>query len=176
MSDISIALVCALAENRVIGSNNQLPWRLPRDLAYFKSLTMGRPVIMGRKTFDSIGRPLLGRSNIVVTRQQDWQVEGVTAVNTLTEAIDHAAEIARETDVQEIMLIGGASLYEQALPLAHRLYLTEVHATVPGDAFFPAFSPKEWLEIRREEVPADEKNQFPCAFVVYERRIFESDF
>lgn len=176
MSDVSLSLICALAENRVIGHENQLPWRLPRDLAYFKSITLGHPIIMGRKTFDSIGRALPGRTNIVVSRQEDWAAEGVTSVNTLTDAFHCAAEQARKSGVAEIMLIGGASLYEQALPLARRLYLTEVHASIPGDAFFPEFSSDEWQEVSREEFDADEKNQFPHAFVVYERDIFEFDF
>ncbi|MCR6652820.1 MAG: dihydrofolate reductase [Cellvibrionaceae bacterium] len=169
MSDPQLALVCALSRNRAIGLNNQLPWHLPRDLAHFKAVTMGHPIIMGRKTFDSIGRPLPGRSNIVVSRRAGWLSEGVTVVNSLEAAIDCAAEIARRVDKKEIMLIGGASLYQQALPLAQRLYLTEVHADIPGDAFFPPITPGEWSEISREEWPADEKNPLACSFVGYER-------
>jgi len=172
MSNPQLSLVCALASNRTIGINNQLPWHLPRDLAHFKAVTMGHPIIMGRKTFDSIGRPLPGRPNIVVSRQSEWGREGVTVVNNLAGAIACASEVAQSAGQREIMLIGGASLYKQALPLAQRLYLTEVHADIPGDAFFPAFSSDEWPEVSREEWPADDKNSLACAFVVYERRLF----
>jgi Dihydrofolate reductase len=174
MSHPQLSLVCALASNRAIGINNQLPWHLPRDLAHFKAVTMGHPIIMGRKTFDSIGRPLPGRRNIVVSRQNDWSREGVTVVNNLLDAIACAGEVAQSAGQREIMLIGGASLYEQALPLAQRLYLTEVHADIPGDAFFPAFSSDEWSEVRREEWPADDKNSLACAFVVYDRSSFKA--
>lgn len=169
MSDIRLSLVCALARNRAIGLNNRLPWHLPRDLAHFKAVTMGHPIIMGRKTFDSIGRPLPGRRNIVVTRQRDWSRDGVTVAGSLDAAIASATEVARQLECPEIMLIGGASLYELALPLAQRLYLTEVHADVPGDAFFPPISPVDWLEVSREEFFSDEKNPIACAFVTYDR-------
>jgi dihydrofolate reductase len=172
MSAPQLSLVCALSRNRAIGINNQLPWHLPRDLAHFKAVTMGHPIIMGRKTFDSIGRPLPGRHNIVVSRQSEWAREGVTVVNNLVDAIACASEVAQSAGQREIMLIGGASLYEQALPLAQRLYLTEVHADISGDAFFPAFSSDEWSEVSREEWPADDKNSLTCAFVVYERPRF----
>lgn len=169
MSDLHLSLVCALARNRAIGLNNRLPWHLPRDLAHFKAVTMGHPIIMGRKTFDSIGRPLPGRHNIVVSRQRGWSRKGVDVVNSLDAAITCATRAARDSGSQEIMLIGGASLYEQALPLARRLYLTEVYADVEGDAFFPPVSPVEWLETHREEFSPDEKNTIACAFVTYER-------
>lgn len=169
MPDIHLSLICARSRNGAIGLNNQLPWHLPRDLAHFKAVTMGHPIIMGRKTFDSIGRPLPGRHNIVVSRQHDWSREGVTVVSSLEAAIARATEIAQNLGLREIMLIGGASLYEQALPLAQRLYLTEVHTEVPGDTFFPPISPDEWLEIDREEWPLDEKNPVACAFVIYDR-------
>lgn len=170
MSAPLLSLVCALAQNRTIGRGNQLPWRLPRDLAYFKKITWGHPIVMGRKTFDSIGRPLPGRTNIVVSRQSDWSAEGVTAVNSLSQAMDVAGQAAAASGVAEIMLIGGASLYEQALPIADRLYLTEVHAQVEGDAFFPEFNRSEWVERSREDCPADTGNPFAYSFVVYEKR------
>lgn len=169
MSDLQLSLVCALARNRAIGLNNQLPWHLPRDLAHFKAVTMGHPIIMGRKTFDSIGRPLPGRHNIVVSRQSDWARDGVEVVGSLEAAITRAAEIARDVGRREIMLIGGASLYELALPLAHRLYLTEVHTEVQGDAFFPSIVSSEWVEVSREEHVPDDKNPIACAFVIYDR-------
>ncbi len=169
MAHPQLSLICALSRNRAIGINNQLPWHLPRDLAHFKAVTMGHPIIMGRKTFDSIGRPLPGRHNIVVSHQREWAREGVTVVNNLIDAIACATEMAQSAGQREIMLIGGASLYEQALPLAQRLYLTEVHVDIPGDAFFPVFASDEWSEVCREEWSADDKNSFSCAFVVYER-------
>jgi dihydrofolate reductase len=168
MSSAILSIVCALAQNRVIGRDNQLPWRLPRDLAHFKNLTLGHPVIMGRKTFESIGRPLPQRTNIVVTTQADWMAAGVTVVNSLGQALAAAEKAAQASE--EIMLIGGAALYEQALPLAHRLYLTEVQAEIEGDAFFPAWNPAEWIETNRQVHAADPANPFDCAFVVYERR------
>jgi len=172
MSDVQLSLVCALARNRVIGADNQLPWHLPRDLAYFKAVTMGHPIIMGRKTFDSIGRPLPGRRNIVVTRQEGWAHEGVTTVNSLESAVTCATELAQCNGVCEVMLIGGPSLFAQALPLAHRMYLTEVHADVAGDVYFPSFPLAEWVEVKREEYAADEKNLLACAFVTYDRASF----
>lgn len=169
MTAAPLSLVCALAQNRVIGLNNQLPWRLPRDLAYFKKLTLGHPIIMGRKTFDSIGRPLPQRTNIVVTTQVAWTAPGVTVVNSLEQALTEADRAAQTLGVAELMLIGGATLYEQALPLAQRLYLTEVQAQFDGDAFFPEWSRSEWIEKSRESHPADPANALDLAFVVYER-------
>lgn len=169
MSKIRLSLVCALARNRAIGLNNQLPWHLPRDLAHFKAITVGHPIIMGRKTFDSIGRPLPGRRNIVVSRRQGWSHEGVEVMDSLDSAITCASAFAQNLESREIMLIGGASLYEQAISRAHRLYLTEVHADVPGDAFFPMISSEKWLETSREEFFPDEKNTIACAFVTYDR-------
>jgi dihydrofolate reductase len=165
-----LSLVCALAQNRTIGRNNQLPWRLPGDLAYFKKITLGHPVIMGRKTFESIGRPLPGRDNLVVTTQDGWSHPGVFPTNSLQQALAQAAEMAAARNMREIMLIGGASLYAQALPLAQRLYLTEVHAEVEGDAFFPEFDRSEWEESSRVYHAADEANSLGYSFVVYQRR------
>lgn len=169
MSSLELSIVCALAQNRVIGRDNKLPWRLPADLAYFKKLTLGHPVIMGRKTFASIGRPLPQRTNIVVTGQRSWNATGVTVVNSLDEALDAAAQAAQALGVHEMMLIGGASLYEQALPLVHRLYLTEVQAEIAGDAFFPEWNRSQWVERSRQSYSADGENTFDYAFVVYER-------
>lgn len=136
-----LSLIVAQAENRAIGKENQMPWHLPEDLRYFKHVTMGKPVIMGRKTFESIGRPLPGRTNIVITRQTDWQANGVTAVTSLEAAIEQAASAAPE----EIMIIGGAQIYRESLPLAERIYLTQIHESFEGDAFFPALD-DSWRE------------------------------
>lgn len=166
----ALCLVVAVARNGVIGRDNDLPWRLPKDLAYFKRVTMGHPIIMGRKTFDSIGRPLPGRCNVVVTQQTQWHAEGVEVVHSLSEALDLARARAREQGVDQIMLIGGAQLFVPALSMAQRLYLTQVHADVAGDTYFPEFEPGDWDEIEREDCFADDSNPFDYSFVVYNRR------
>ena len=130
-------MIAAMASNRVIGIDNRLPWRLPADLRHFKAMTLGKPVIMGRKTWDSLGRPLPGRLNLVVSRQSDLQLEGAEVLPSLAAAIERASVWAREQGVSELMLIGGAELYRQAQPLASRLYLTRVQLEPAGDAWFP---------------------------------------
>jgi dihydrofolate reductase len=169
MNSIQLSLIVAMASNRVIGRENGLPWSLPKDLAYFKRITMGHPIIMGRKTFDSIGRPLPGRCNIVVTTQQQWARDGVLVAHSFDQAVDVAHDNALRLGVDEIMLIGGESLYEQALPSANRLYLTEVHAEVLGDAYFPEYLSRNWFEVSREDYFADSENPFDYSFVVYSR-------
>ena len=157
-----LTLVAAMAANRTIGVDNQLPWRLPEDLKHFKATTLGKPVIMGRKTWDSIGRPLPGRRNIVVTRQADWRADGAEAAHSLEEALALAGA------AEEACLIGGADLYRQALALADRLCLTEIARDYDGDAHFPVFDPDNWREASREAaVSAD---GLPYAFVEYRRR------
>lgn len=133
-----IVLVAAMANNRVIGIDNTLPWHLPEDLKHFKAVTLGKPVIMGRKTFDSIGRPLPGRLNIVITRQADWQHDGVSVAHSLPAALALAA------DVPEVCIIGGANLYAQALPLADAMALTHIALDIAGDAHFPAWDAQQW--------------------------------
>lgn len=159
-----LSIIVAMTHNRVIGKDNQLPWRLPADLKHFKALTMGKPIIMGRKTFDSIGKPLPGRSNIVVTRDPGYQAEGVIIVHSLEEAI----EITR--GVPEAMLIGGAQLYAAALPRTQRIYLTLIDVVIPGDAFFPDYDPHDWREIAREGHVPDENNIYPYSFLILERQ------
>ena len=159
----------AVASNGVIGRDNALPWRLPEDLRYFKRTTLGKPVIMGRKTFESIGRPLPGRPNIVVSRSIDWTATGVTVVDSLASALASGQALAASSGAEELMVIGGAQIYASALPLASRLYVTEVHAMVDGDTWFPPLDPADWQEIAREEHPATADNPYPYAFVVYER-------
>lgn len=160
-------IVVAMASNRVIGIENRLPWRLPNDLKYFKRRTLGHPVMMGRLTFESIGRPLPGRHNIVITRQKSWSHDGVSVAHSLEEAL-LVAQSGPYGD-QQPLLIGGAQLYEQALPDCHTLYLTEVQAEVPGDAFFPELESTAWRECEREVHPQDEANEYPHAFVVLAR-------
>lgn len=160
----------AVAENGVIGKENTLPWRLPEDLKYFKRITMGHPIVMGRLTFDSIGKPLPGRTNIVVTRQKSWEKEGVEVAHSLDDALNIGRNVVEDTgDINWLMLIGGANLYEQALPQCRRLYLTEVHADVEGDAFFPSIDRQQWKEISREFYAADESNPYDYSFVVLDR-------
>lgn len=164
-----VALIAAVASNGVVGRNNQLPWRLPEDLGYFKRTTLGKPIVMGRRTWDSIGRPLSGRANIVVSRQRDLILEGASVVADLESGIALASELARADGVEELMVIGGGEIYARALPLADRLYLTEVHAEVEGDTLFPDWDRRQWLEISRERHAASGENPYDYSFVVYQR-------
>jgi len=166
--EISIALIAAVARNGAIGRGNELPWRISGDLQFFKRTTMGKPVVMGRKTYESIGRPLPGRANIVITRNSNWTAEGVEVVDSLEAALDLARERALAVGATELMVIGGAQIYRQALPLAARLYVTEVDAEVEGDAFFPQID-DSWVEVVRECYPASDKNEYNYALVQYDR-------
>lgn len=167
---MQLSLIVAMAENHVIGCNNQMPWHLPGDLQYFKKVTMGKPVIMGRKTFESIGRPLPGRSNILITRNTDFQAEGVRIVHDLASACELGEQIAVADGEEEVMVIGGAEIYRQALPQADRLYLTRIHAEIEGDAWFPALAESEWLETARETHLASGSNPFDYSFTVLQRK------
>lgn len=158
-----ISLIVAMANNRVIGNNNQMPWHLPADFAYFKKITTGHPIIMGRKTFESIGRPLPGRRNIVVSRNPVFRADGADVVASLEAAI----KACGDTDA---FVIGGATLYTEALPYVDRIYLTEVDSSPVGTTLFPALDKKQWREIARERRDADEKNGHAMAFVVLERK------
>jgi len=157
-----INLIVAMARNRVIGLNNALPWRLPEDLQFFKRTTLGHPIVMGRNTYESIGKPLPGRRNIVVSRQVDYLAPGCEVVGSLPAAIALCAEASN------VFVIGGAQLYEQALPLADRLLVTEIDADFSGDTFFPEFSGQGWRETHRETHQAESPNDFEFAFVTYE--------
>ncbi|MDX1459332.1 MAG: dihydrofolate reductase, partial [Marinobacter sp.] len=160
----------AMARNRVIGRNNALPWYLPGDLRYFKQATMGKPIIMGRKTFESIGRPLPGRLNVVITRSSDWPApEGVRRAGSLAEALVIAQAQAELEGGDEVMVIGGGQIYAEALPQVDRMYLTQVHAEVEGDAYFPEVNWDEWEEIGREDFSASDNNPYDYSFVVYQR-------
>jgi dihydrofolate reductase len=165
---LPLCLIAALAENRVIGRDNQLPWHLPADLKHFKALTLGKPIIMGRKTWDSLGRPLPGRLNLVVSRQAGLQLEGAEVFASLEQAIGRASQWANEQGVDELMLIGGAQLYEQGLSLAARLYLTRVALSPPGDAWFPAVSEQSWQLVDSEQHPASEQSPAYC-FEIWQR-------
>lgn len=158
-----ITLIAAVARNRVIGAGNALPWRLPEDLKRFKSLTLGHPIIMGRKTWESLGRPLPGRTNIIVSRSADFAAPGGTVVGSLEAAIAMAANAGAD----EAFIIGGAQIYAQALPICNRLQLTEIDRDYAGDAHFPAFDPAHWRETLRERHHAEAG--FDYSFVTYER-------
>jgi len=164
------SLIVALSQNHVIGRNNNLPWYLPNDLKYFKQVTMGLPIVMGRKTFESIGKPLPGRTNIVVTRNTDWRAEGVRAVHSLEDAFTLAESIAEIDGREELMIIGGDQIYQAALPLVDRMYLTEVHAEIQGDAYFPKFDRDAWDIVGCEDFDAVEPNPYDYSFVVLDRK------
>lgn len=170
MSEITISIIVAAARNGVIGKDNQLPWHLPQDLQYFKALTTGKPIIMGRKTFESIGRPLPNRTNIVITRNPEWQHDKLIVCGDLDDAIKQAKEVlsSRDNLSDEVMIIGGAEIYKAALPIADRVYLTQINRDVEGDARFPELSQSEWI---LDKVQAGENNASePHEFRVYERK------
>ena len=165
-----LVLVAAVAENGVIGRDGDMPWRLPGDLRHFKTLTLGKPVIMGRRTFDSIGRrPLPGRPNIVLTRDADFRADGVLVAGDLAAALQIAEEQAAELQADEIAVIGGSTLYAEFLSRAHRLYLTEVHAAPDGSVRFPDFDRSEWREISREGPLREPGEPHAYSFVTLER-------
>lgn len=166
---LPLSLIAALAQNRVIGRDNQLPWHLPADLKHFKALTLGKPIIMGRKTWDSLGRPLPGRLNLVVSRQAGLQLEGAEVFASLEEAVVRAEAWAREEEAEEVMLIGGAQLYTQGLEHGDRLYLTRVELAPEGDAFFPEVSYADWHLASSIEHEASAETP-AYAFQVWERR------
>jgi len=158
-----ISLIWAQDENGLIGREGQLPWRLPADMAWFKKNTMGKPIVMGRKTFESIGKPLPGRKNIVLTRQADFAVEGCTVVNSLSAAIDAVGAS------DEIMVMGGAEVYALALPEAERLYCTRIHTAFEGDVFFPHIDLSQWRESFREPHEASADNPYAFTFLILDR-------
>lgn len=162
-------MIAALARNRVIGLDNQMPWHLPADLKHFKAMTLGKPIIMGRKTWDSLGRPLPGRLNLVISRQAGLQLEGAEVFSSLGDALVRADAWAQGQGVDELMLIGGAQLYAQALPLAERLYLTRIELEPEGDAHFPEWPANEWQRI--SHAPYEAEGDIPAyAFETWTRR------
>ncbi|HVT84567.1 MAG TPA: type 3 dihydrofolate reductase [Chitinophagaceae bacterium] len=161
-----ISLIVAAANNNVIGKNGQMPWHQANDMRYFKNITWGMPVIMGRKTFQALGKALPGRKNIVITRQQDWKPEGVIIVKNL----DDALFVTRETDAKEVMVIGGGEIYRLAFEKADRIYLTRIKAEPDGDTYFPQLDTKEWRLVSSNDHEADEKNQYAYSFQVWEKR------
>lgn len=168
---MTLALIVAMARNNVIGRDNAMPWHQPDDLRYFKRMTLGKPVIMGRRTFDSIGRkPLPGRPNIVVTRDRDFRAEGITVAGDFEAALRLARQEAARLQVDEIAVIGGGALYAETLPRADRLYLTEVHGEPEGDAHFPAFDRAAWREVARDGPHQNPGETFSYSFVTLDRR------
>jgi dihydrofolate reductase len=167
---MKISFIVAAARGGVMGHQGGLPWRLSSDLRYFKRTTMGRPMVMGRKTWDSIGRPLPGRENIVVSRQPDFAPVGVRVIHDLDGALSLARRIAEDDGVDEIMVIGGAQIFDALRPRADRIYLTEIHAPIPGDVFFRAPDPTRWAETSRSERLTDARSGLDYTFVVYDRR------
>ena len=159
----NLSIIAAVADNGAIGIHNRLPWHLPADLQHFKRLTLGKPIVMGRRTWESLPGLLPGRTHVIVTRNPDYRAEGGIVVHSLEQAIRDFA------DADELMLVGGANLYAQALPLASRMYLTEVHARPEADAFFPPFERAGWREVERVEGTCDERNAVPHTFVTLQR-------
>ncbi|MDC9728851.1 MAG: dihydrofolate reductase [Methyloprofundus sp.] len=160
---MKLSLIVAMAENRTIGINKQMPWHLSADLKKFKKITMGHPIIMGRKTFESIGRPLPGRKNIVISRNADYKQEGCVVFNDLESAIESCCK------EEEVFVIGGATLYEVALEKSDRLYVTEINKSFSGDTWFPEINKKQWLELDREDINNDVSVDFSYSFVTYDK-------
>ncbi|HHX8578050.1 TPA: type 3 dihydrofolate reductase [Vibrio diabolicus] len=157
-----ISMIAAMTDNRIIGKDNQMPWHLPADFAWFKRCTMGKPVVMGRKTYESIGRPLPGRLNIVISRDETLKIEGVTTVTSIEQALEVAG------DVEEVMIIGGGAIYAACLPMANKLYVTHIEAAIDGDTQFPDWG-DEFKETYSETYQADEKNAYNMRFTVLEK-------
>lgn len=158
-----ISFIAAMDENRVIGKNNGMPWHLPADLKHFKKVTNGHPIIMGRKTYESIGRPLPGRTNIILTRDREYKAEGCKVIHSVSE-LD-----AYHKDAAEVFVIGGAAIFEQTFPLADRMYLTIIHETFSGDTYFPEWDEKEWVVTSEEKGTVDEKNQLEHTYITLDR-------
>jgi dihydrofolate reductase len=167
VNHLTISLIVAASDNHVIGINNQLPWHLPADMKFFKNTTWGMPIIMGRKTFESMNsKPLPGRINIIITRQQDWKSEGVVSVNNISDAIFAASQ----TDCKEAFVIGGGEIFEKFLPEANRIYMTRVHTTLQGDVFFPVIDEGKWKRVFDRPMQKDEKHLFDFTFETWERK------
>ena len=167
MTPPHISILVAMAKNRVIGRNNALPWRLPPDLKRFKELTMGHHIVMGRKTYESIGRPLPGRTSVIITRQPDYQVPGTIVVASIDQALK-VCSAGKEVD-QEIFVIGGAQIYRQSLGLCQRIYITEIQQEFDGDTLFPELNQQEWREISREKYRLNDGDGLEYHFVVLDR-------
>jgi dihydrofolate reductase len=166
---VTTSLIVAVARNGVIGRNGQLPWRMPSDLKTFRRLTMGKPIVMGRKTYQSIGRPLDGRDNIVVTRDPGFEAEGVSVFNSVTEALVLARALARTNGSDEVMIIGGGDIFAATLDQAQRVYWTEIAAEPEGDISFPALDPSDWHQVSAEPLPRGSRDDYDAVLKTYER-------
>lgn len=162
---MTISFVVAAAKNNAIGKDGQMPWHLPNDMKHFKNVTWGMPVVMGRKTFESLGKVLPGRKNIVITRQPGWKVTGAVAVKSIEDALF----VAKETDANEVMVIGGGEIYKALYDKVKRIYLTRVEAEPEADTFFPSIDPKLWYLVSQKNHEADEKNAYNYSFQIWER-------
>lgn len=162
---MKISLIVAMAQNRVIGRDNKMPWHLPADLKRFRAITMNCPILMGRKTFESIGRPLDGRANLILSKQENYQPQGCHVFQSLENALEAAKTLGNE-----LFIIGGATLYEMTLPLAQKLYLTQIQTEFDGDTFFPQFNLNDWNEISCEQIDYDEKADFSYRFSTLEKK------
>lgn len=167
---VPVAMIVAVGSNGVIGSQGEIPWRLPSDFAHFKRTTLGKPLIMGRKTFESIGRPLPGRTNIIVTRRRDYRPEGVVVVSSLAEALENARRVAVADGATEVMIGGGGEIYREAMPQAERLYVTHVEAAPEGDAYFPDIDPLLWEVEQVLAIERTDRDSAPFSVKVYRRR------
>ena len=161
-----ISIIVAMGNNRVVGIKNSLPWILPADMEHFRCLTLGKPIIMGQKTFESIGKPLSGRINIILTRDENFRAEGCL----VSYSIEEALAVAKKQGAEEVMIAGGVSIYSQFLPLADRMYLTLIDGDFEGDAFFPEFDYNDWEEVERVENEPDKNNPYPYSFVVLKKK------
>lgn len=168
--NIKIAMIAGVAENGVIGSAQTIPWRIPSDFGFFKRTTMGKPMIMGRKQYETVGKPLPGRTNIVVTRQPGYQPEGVLVFSTIEAALEKARAIAEADGVDEIMIIGGGDIYAQLMNRADRLYISHIALNPEGDVLFPAILPEQWTVVDRPEIEPSPKDEAAYRVNVYERR------
>ena len=166
---VDIALIAAVGENGVIGADGGMPWRLSSDLKRFKAITMGKPIVMGRKTFESIGKALPGRANVVITSLEGFDAPGIRVARSVDDALAVAREIAKAAGVDEVMIIGGAAVYNDTIDRADRLYITHVHAAPDGDTWFPAIDPTIWERVDALPVDRDEKDSAATSFAVYER-------
>jgi dihydrofolate reductase len=170
VNGVTVSIIAAVAENGVIGEGGQMPWRLSTDLRRFKALTLGKPVVMGRRTFESICKPLPGRTNIVVSRREDYRPEGVAVADSLDAALVEARAAALAAGLDEVFVIGGGEIYAAAIPHADRLHITHVAAQPSGDTLFPGIDPAVWTRVSAEDVPAGEKDTAPTTYAVYARR------
>ncbi|EJF77180.1 hypothetical protein MCO_01359 [Bartonella sp. DB5-6] len=165
-----VCLIAAVAENGVIGHEGALPWHLSTDLQRFKALTFGKPIIMGRKTWDSLGRPLPGRTNIVITHNRAFSAEGAVIAHSLSQACSVAKRVSSQNSADAVFIIGGGEIFQQGLPIADKIFLTEVLASIKGDSFFPVFDKEKWTIIQTQYIPEGVKDSHPSRFMVYERK------